>query len=508
MRTQAVILASEPDAGALAEAVRACGVEPIVVIFDAATRSGGTALLRALRLARVHHIRTIISVSPPEAAHLVARIVARSGTRWTAHVSEPPVYIRNARWARVLDPRARALRRASLVTGGPAAVASVHAAMGAAVAAEIADPAMLAEWAMRSPSDARAGGLTLLMLGAVNTPHVEHLAIAMRDRGHRVVVAGEVVPGYAPSVLPAAGVEVRPLELPAMPWVRHLFRTVRPDVVHANWLYGYGFLAAAMRLRPLVAMAWGSDVYRATGLQLRKARYAARRADAVLADSADLLKRVVGLGADQERAHLLNWGVDLEVFAPAADRGHVRARLGLQRGPVVLSPRALTPLYNPGVIVEAFEGVATTHPDAQLVLKHIGTSEPELGRPLPMRTRIVGHVPYGQLPEWYSVADVCVSIPSSDSSPRSVWEAMASGCPCVLSDLPWLHELIEHGRHALVVRPEPDAVAAAITRLLDDPDLAARIGAEARSLVEHQRDQQVEMDRLSDLYRRTARQRA
>jgi glycosyltransferase involved in cell wall biosynthesis len=141
------------------------------------------------------------------------------------------------------------------------------------------------------------------------------------------------------------------------------------------------------------------------------------------------------------------------------------------------------------------------------VVKHIGTGDPELGRALPPGTRVIGHVPYEQLPEWYRAADVCVSIPSSDSSPRSVWEAMACGCACVLSDLPWVHELIEDGRHALVVAPEPDAVAAAIRRLLQDPDLARRIGEEARALVERHRDQDAEMARLDELYRRTAGRR-
>jgi glycosyltransferase involved in cell wall biosynthesis len=78
---------------------------------------------------------------------------------------------------------------------------------------------------------------------------------------------------------------------------------------------------------------------------------------------------------------------------------------------------------------------------------------------------------------------------------------MASGTPCVISDLPWVHELIEHERHALVVPPRADAVAAAIRRLLTEPGLADRLGAAARSLVERHRDQQAEMDRLSDLYR-------
>jgi glycosyltransferase involved in cell wall biosynthesis len=343
------------------------------------------------------------------------------------------------------------------------------------------------------------------MLGSVNTPHVEHLAVAMRERGHEVVVAGDVVADYGLSRLHAAGVAVRPIERPLVPWARRLARDVRPDVVHAHWLPFYGFLAALVRLRPLVVMAWGSDVYLATRREALQSRYALRHAELAMADSADLLARVVELGADPAATPQLKWGVDLERFSPATDRVHVRRELGLGDGPLVLSPRALQPLYNPAVIAEAFESVAPDVAGAQLVLKHIGTGSPDIGRPLPASAQIVGHVPHGRLADYYRAADVCVSIPGSDSSPRSVWEAMACGCPCVLSDLSWVHELIEDGRHALVVPPEPGAVAAAIRRLLIDRELAAAIAGEARALVEAHRDERREMERLSDLYRQVAK---
>jgi glycosyltransferase involved in cell wall biosynthesis len=112
----------------------------------------------------------------------------------------------------------------------------------------------------------------------------------------------------------------------------------------------------------------------------------------------------------------------------------------------------------------------------------------------------VGRVPYEQLPDYFRAADACVSIPRSDSSPRSVWEAMACGCPCVLSDLPWTSELIEPGRHALVVEPQPGPTAAAVERVLTDAALAARLRAEGRALVEEHHDRRVEMDRLSGVY--------
>lgn len=464
-------------------------------------RSGLRGSLRAIILGR-RRARALpahgelVSCSPPAAAHLVARFVRPRGVRWTAHVDAPLRAFRDDRWGRVLDPRLRALRRADAVVAAPKVARELHASAGVAVAPEPGP----------RPSPRAADGLTILMLGTLNTPHVEHLALAMRDRGHRVVVGGDVVAGYPPSVLPAAGVEVRPLELPAMPWVRRLVRDVRPDVVHAHWLTAYGVLAAAMRLRPLIAMAWGSDVYRATPFQLLQIRFVLRRADFAMTDSSDLLSRLVELGADPGRAHLLNWGVDLDRFAPAPDRRAVRSALGLGDGPMVLSPRAVAPLYNVGVIAEAFEraGVA----GSQLVVKHIATGEPDIGRPLPAGARIVGHVPYAELAEYYRAANVCVSIPDSDSSPRSVWEAMACGCSCVLSDLPWVDELIEDGRHALVVAPTPEAVAAAVRRLLTDPQLAARIGSEGRALVEAHRSQGTEMDRLSALYRAIASHRA
>jgi glycosyltransferase involved in cell wall biosynthesis len=118
--------------------------------------------------------------------------------------------------------------------------------------------------------------------------------------------------------------------------------------------------------------------------------------------------------------------------------------------------------------------------------------------------RIVGHVPYEEMARYYQAADVCVSIPSSDSSPRSVWEAMACGAPCVLSDIPWVRELIEDERHALVVPIDEDAVAEALRELLDNPALAGRIRVDARRLVEEHRDRDRETERLCAIYDQVA----
>ena len=235
--------------------------------------------------------------------------------------------------------------------------------------------------------------------------------------------------------------------------------------MHAHWLCGFACFAALAGAKPLVAMAWGSDVLRADRLKRLANRIALRRATLAMADSQALVDAMVDLGVRRHRDAAHGLGRRPRAFPArrAGDRAAARSGLGLPEGRIVLSPRSLMPLYNPRVIVDAFELLADELPDLQLVLKHMATQHPSIG-PLryPDRVHVIGHVPYAQMVEWYQAADVCVSVASSDSSPRSVWEAMASGTPCVVSDLPWVHELIEHERDALVVPIDARAVAAAI----------------------------------------------
>jgi glycosyltransferase involved in cell wall biosynthesis len=347
--------------------------------------------------------------------------------------------------------------------------------------------------------------LRVLILGPVNSVHVEHLALGVREQGHEVVVGGEAWEGLPGSVLPAEGVPVSIRTWPTARWLRRLLRETRPDVIHANWLPTAG-LAALYGAFPLVAMAWGSDVYRSSRAQRVAYRLLVRQADVVMADSLDLIVELERLGAPQERTVLFNWGVDLNVFSPPRlPREAIRQQLGLNSGRMILSPRSLRRVFNPKIIIRAFERVADAFGDVTLVLKHMGLEAPELG-PLRHsdRVRIIGHVPYERMADYYQAADVCVSLTSSDSSPRSVWEAMGCATPCIVSDLPWVHELIVDEQHALVVPINEDELAAAMRRLLEQPSLGAAISGSARRLVEEHRNREHELQRLVELYERMA----
>jgi glycosyltransferase involved in cell wall biosynthesis len=66
------------------------------------------------------------------------------------------------------------------------------------------------------------------------------------------------------------------------------------------------------------------------------------------------------------------------------------------------------------------------------------------------------------------------------TSPLKLYEYMAAGVPIVASDLPAIREVLRHGHNALLVPPdEPAALAAALQRLLSEPQLADRLRAQA-----------------------------
>ena len=77
-------------------------------------------------------------------------------------------------------------------------------------------------------------------------------------------------------------------------------------------------------------------------------------------------------------------------------------------------------------------------------------------------------------------ADVVVMPSRWEGLPLSALEALASGTPLVATNVRGLRELVTDGENALLVPEEPEALAAALRRVLDDPTLAARLSEAGR----------------------------
>lgn len=355
----------------------------------------------------------------------------------------------------------------------------------------------------------------LLLVGWVNSPHLLDWAAAALELGYDAYVTGESAENWPAASWPD-GVTYVPLARRGPPGMRarlavrglrRVATSIQPDLVHAHYLSIFGWEAARSGARPLVGSAWGSDLLSSQRLIRRRARTAVEACDLVLADSAHLASRARELARNGVRVEVLNWGVDLRTFRrDEKARARVRRNLSLGEAPVVLGMRSLSPLYNPNIVLEAFAQVRRALPTARLVLKHPGTALPvevseQIGHyGLGDAVRCVGHVPKRDLPGLYAGADVAVSIPSSDSSPRSVWEAMACETPVVVSDLPWARERLRHGQNAMLVATDAESVAESVLHVLTDQPAAKALAAEGQMLVSSEMDRSDQIRRLGDLY--------
>ncbi len=269
----------------------------------------------------------------------------------------------------------------------------------------------------------------------------------------------------------------------------------RYDLVHAHWIVPNGVIAAGVGRVPLAIGLHGSDVFLAEKPGVRPlARRALRRARLLTGCSPELVDRMLALGFPVERSRVIPYGVDVTAFSPAPERRAIwRTKLGIpEEAPLILGVGRMATKKGFHVLLEALPALLTAHPEAHVVLAGGGdlldrftilAKSAELGG----RLHLPGSVLRDTLPDLYRAADLFV-LPAVhdakgnvDGLPNVILEAMASGLPVVASGISGIPLAVEDGRTGLLVaEKEPQALLAAIRRLLQAPGEAREMGEQGR----------------------------
>jgi len=187
-----------------------------------------------------------------------------------------------------------------------------------------------------------------------------------------------------------------------------------------------------------------------------------------------------------EFVEVVREGVDLARFgARATDRAACRAKWGLTDGDtVVTSVARLGVMKGLDNLLLAAPRVLERHPSVRFVLAGEGDQRERLTElrdhlGLGERVRLLGHV--DDVPSLLAASDVVCHPSLADGLPNAIVEAMASGVPVVASDVGGIPEIVRHEATGLLVPPHDiKRIAGALNRLLDTPDLGARLAAQAR----------------------------
>lgn len=174
-------------------------------------------------------------------------------------------------------------------------------------------------------------------------------------------------------------------------------------------------------------------------------------------------------------------GYQTSVIPNVVDLSRFEYREREPLGARLLSTRNLEPYYRIDVILEAFARIKSRRPDATLTVAGYGSEELRLRRLAIDGVRFIGKIDPLSMPRVCAEADIMMNASIVDNQPVSILEAFASGLPVVSTPTGDIPAMVRHQQTGLIVRPDdPGSLAAAVLRLLDDPDDARRMARHAR----------------------------
>lgn len=255
----------------------------------------------------------------------------------------------------------------------------------------------------------------------------------------------------------------------------------RFDVIHAHYAFPTGFIGLLchwLTRKPLVITVHGSDINnlaRKNRVLFKITSFVLRRAAAVIAVSRDMRDKLVSdFGLDEDGVHIINMGVNTEVFKPL-NQHEIREKLGIAPNKrMILFVGNIIPIKGVLYLIEAMKGVEV--PDVQCLVIGAGVDKEYMNElraiadSAGVDVRFMGPVPYEEIALWMNAADIFVLPSLEESFGLAALEALACGTPTIATSVGGLREFVRDSETGYSVPPrDPAAIAEKINHILD-PD--------------------------------------
>lgn len=325
-------------------------------------------------------------------------------------------------------------------------------------------------------------------------------------------------------VVPELGRSISPLaDIRAFWKLYRLIREGRYHIVHTHSSKAgvLGRIAAKLAGTPIVVHTLHSLVFHdyqplvINRLWRLVKKFCAPMTDHFISVSDIISRKAVEAGIDRpEKFSTVYSGMELDWFLKAdADPIAIRREFGLPQEAVVIGKIArLFPLKGHDQLMDAAPAIVKRHPGVRFFLVGDGVLYEHLRK----RAReagilnsfvFAGLIPRERIPAMLSAMDVLVHTSLREGLARVLPQALAMGKPCVSFDIDGAPEVVIPGETGYLVRPgDSEALADAVSRLVADGDLRARLGAAGRRRVDPAFRAETMVREISNLYKKLARQ--
>lgn len=241
--------------------------------------------------------------------------------------------------------------------------------------------------------------------------------------------------------------------------IKKIAEKIKPDLINAHFVPGYGLVGALLRQNPLVVSTWGSDILispQKSFLHKLRAKYILKKADLITTDAKILTQAILDLGIEGKKVVENPMGVDKNLVFECEKKRFDFSYQEEKKNFIILSNRRLEPVYD---VITLLKTVPSVIKQAQKSVKFVIVGEGSQKHGLIKLTQDLnvekyvefkGELARKDLLDCYFDSDIYVSTSLSDSTSVSLLEAMALGLIPIVTDIPGNREWIEDEKNGFL----------------------------------------------------------
>lgn len=332
----------------------------------------------------------------------------------------------------------------------------------------------------------------------------------MANRGHKIDLITMNPPDVINPIDNKVNIHLLPIHHPVGYFfnayhLKRLLKLIKPDLLHVHYASGYGTLSRLSGYHPTLLSVWGSDVLifpHQINWKRKLLKKNLASADYIASTSNIMKEETQKFVNSKNPITVTPFGVDCEKFKPMEI-------LGKDNEFIVGTVKALEKNYGIEHLIRAFAILKKNYQGKKLLRLVIGGKgslqnqlmnlTKELG--INNETEFLGQIPHENVPGILNRFSVYVLASDSESFGVAVIEASACGIPVVVSDAGGLQEVVKDGVTGFIVpKRNPEEIAKALTRLIENNDLKNSMGLAGRDFVLQEYEWNENSDRMERLY--------
>lgn len=285
--------------------------------------------------------------------------------------------------------------------------------------------------------------------------------------------------------------------------IRKIVKRHQPDMVIAERTTSYGFLAAVSGVKPIaIAQQGRTDLWpeKSVLLPLKKIiqHYAFQKADLIHAWGPVMTISMIKASVDMTKVIVLPKGIDLAKFGAANTANPEKIS--------AIVTRSLLPEYRHTIILKSFGILNQKGIDFMLTIIGDGaqlSALKDLAKKLQIEQKVnfTGRIPNTELPQLLQQSNLYISMPITEGVSASLFEAMATNCYPIVTDIPGNQSWIKHRENGhLIPVDDFEMLAEQVVWAFENSDYRKNAVLKNRKFIEQNADYNTNMKIIATKY--------